>query len=298
MHAELSKYATVEMVGLEERDLSGFDIFIGKKMTEKMLSSADKLKVVFAYKTGVDEFPLKAMKERGIYLVNSHIDADYIAEYSFGLSISLVNRITEFDKKLRRGIWYDEDNPYWKSFFDMKVGLVGYGSIGRHLHRLLLRNDMDVYTLDRGHEYRDITPLKTLEELCKVCDLLVLSLPKTEETNNIINKDILKLLKGKYIVNVGRSNCIDQEALYNALKNKEIGGVANDTWDMKPKNIREKMNPSQYDFCSLENIVISPHQAMRVDDGHDRYVEDTTNKVISYIKNGEMRDIVDLDKGY
>ncbi len=298
MQEELSRYATVVTVGLEETDLSGFDIFIGKKLTEKMLDSADRLKAVFAYKTGVDEFPLKKLAEKGVLLVNSHADADYIAEYAFGLSISLVNRITEFDKKLRLGIWYDEDEPYWRSFFDMKIGLVGYGHIGQHLHKLLLRNNMEVYTLDRGHNYENIKTVGTLEELCEKCDLLVVSLPKTTETDKIINKDILKLLKDKYIVNVGRSNCIDQEALYNALRLKEIGGVANDTWDIKPKNIQEKMNPSQYDFCSLENIVISPHQAMRVNDGHSRYVEDTTDKVIRYMETGEISDKIDLKRGY
>ena len=95
MVEQLSRYADVDVVGLDDYDLSGYDIFIGKKMSAESLKAADRLKAVFAYKTGVDNFPLEALDQKGIALVNSHVDADIIAEYAFGLSISLVNRITE-----------------------------------------------------------------------------------------------------------------------------------------------------------------------------------------------------------
>ncbi|MBQ3053583.1 MAG: hypothetical protein IJC89_01600 [Clostridia bacterium] len=298
MYEKLSEIAIVDVKDLGKHNLSGYDIYIGKKLSLQMLETADNLKAIFAYKTGVDDFPLKEIYKRNIVLMNSHIDADYIAEYAFGLATSLVNRITEFDKKLRKGIWYDTENPYWRSFFEMKVGIVGYGHIGKEIHRLLQRNNMDVYTIDRGHKYENISAVNSLEDLCDICDILILSLPKTEKTNKIINSDILKRLKNKYIVNVGRSNCIDQKALYEALKNREIGGVANDTWDHKPKNITQKLNPSGYDFCGLDNIVLSPHQAMRVANGHKRYVEDTTDKVINYILQGKTKDVVDLVRGY
>ena len=140
---KLGEYAQVDVVGLSGYDLSGYDVFIGKRMSIRALKTADQLKIAFAYKTGVDDFPLKEMAEKGVMLVNSHVDADIIAEYAFGLSISLVNRITECDKKLRKGIWYDNTNPYWESFFDMKVGLLGYGHIGRHINTLLRRNGIE-----------------------------------------------------------------------------------------------------------------------------------------------------------
>ncbi len=56
--------------------------------------------------------------------------------------------------------------------------------------------------------------------------------------------------------------------------------------------------PSKYDFAALDNIILSPHQAMRVSDGHQRYVEDTTEKVLRYMEKGEVRDVVNLKKGY
>ena len=295
---ELEKYAEVDVVGLEIQSLKGYDIFIGKKLKKEELETADKLRIIFAYKTGVDDFPLEELKKRKIYLVNSHIDSDYIAEYAFGLSMSLLNRITESDRKLRKGIWYDEENPYWKSIFDVKVGLLGYGHIGKQLQKILERNCIETYTIDRGKDYDGVKLVRNLEELCKKTDLIIVSLPKTPQTDGLFNRDTFKLMEGKYLVNVGRSNCIDQEALYEVLKEEWLGGAAIDTWDQKPKSKTEILVPSKYPLDELDNIILSPHQAMRVSDGHKRYVMDILAKVYDCINSGILTDVVDLEKGY
>ena len=294
----LSAYGQVDVVGIEGFSLKGYHIFIGKKLSKTALKTADCLQVAFAYKTGVDAFPLLELQKKGVVLVNSHADADIVAEYAFGLSISLVNRITECDRKLRKGIWYDNENPYWKSIFEMKVGLLGYGHIGRHIARILHTNNISTYTLDRGKNYENVTPVQTIKELFDVSDLIILSLPKIPATDDLINEETISQLRGKYIVNVGRSNCVNQEILYNALKDGIIAGAAIDTWDKKPKNKYVLQHPSKYPFGELDNIILSPHQAMRVDKGHGRYVEDITQKVINYITTGVVTDVVDLVKGY
>lgn len=299
MVSVLREHANVDVVGLEGFSLAGYDIFIGKKLSPHILQTADRLKVAFAYKTGVDDFPLEQFREMGIALVNSHSDAKYIAEYAIGLSISLLYRITESDKKLRRGVWRNPRNPYWKSLFDVKIGLLGYGHIGRQIHNFLLKNNIEAYTIDRGKHYENINLVSSLEELCEKSHLIIISLPKTGDTDRLFNKETFRLLKDKYIVNVGRSNCIDQEALYDALVSEQLAGAAIDTWDRKPKDIMvDEMIPFEYPFDKLESIVLSPHQAMQVEEGHGRYVADISNKVLSYILYDELSDEVDLTKGY
>ncbi len=289
---------TVDVVGLDGYSLAGYDVFIGKKLSEELLKDADKLRCIFAYKTGVDDFPLETLAQKGVTVVNSHTDSAIIAEYAFGLMMSLTARITEFDNKFRTGIWHDLNNPYWKSIFSMKIGLLGYGHIGQEIHKILKRNGIETYTLNRGHIYEDIHLVADVKELAQTTDLLMLSLPKVKETDAIINREVMELMSGKLIVNVGRSNAIDQQALYEALRDGVIAGAAIDTWDSKPQDLTKPFFPTELPFAELENIILSPHQAMNVADGHARYVEDTTKKVVDYVLNGNLKDVVDLNKGY
>lgn len=298
MIESLREYASVDVVDLQNFSLADYDIFIGKKLSKSKLSEANKLKYIFAYKTGVDDFPLAELEERGIILINSHADSSIIAEYAFGLSVALVNRINEFDRNLRQGIWYDNANMYWKSIFNMKVGLFGYGHIGKDIHNILLQNHIETATLDRGHKYENIHLVNSLEELVNYCDLIICSVPKTPKTDNLFNKEMLALMKEKFIVNVGRSNVINEKELYEVLKNKQIGGAAIDTWEEKPKNKRTKLMPSEYSFHDLNNIILSPHAAMRVENGHERYVMDVTQNVIGLITKGEVYNVISYKKGY
>ena len=82
------------------------------------------------------------------------------------------------------------------------------------------------------------------------------------------------------------------------LKNKKIGGAAIDTWEEKPKNKSVKLMPSEYSFHDLNNIILSPHAAMRVKNGHERYVMDVTQNVIGLITKGEVYNVISYKKGY
>ena len=294
----LQEYANVDVVDLENYTLSGYDIFIGKKLLKEKLEEADRLKIIFAYKTGVDDFPLNKLEEKNIILVNSHVDSMIIAEYAFGMAVSLVNRITEFDHDLRQGVWYHPENEFWKSIFNMKIGLFGYGHIGKNIHKILLRNNIETYTIDRGHEYQNINLVKDIDELIEKTDLIICSVPKLPSTDNVFNKETFEKMENKFLVNVGRSNVINQDDLYDALLNKKIAGAAIDTWDKKPQDKYSLLLPSKVALHTLDNIIILPHAAMRVEEGHKRYVEDTTEKVINYITKNELIDVISYKKGY
>lgn len=294
----LENYSLVDVVIGDDYTLDNYDVFIGKKLNKDKLVSANKLKIIFVYKTGVDDFPLLELKAKNILLVNSHIDSKIIAEYAFGMAISLVNRIPEFDHDLRSGIWYHQDNEYWNSIFNMKIGLFGYGHIGKNIHQILLNNHIDTYTIDRGHQYQNINLVRDIDELIEKTDLIICSVPKLASTDNLFNKEKIEKMKGKYLVNVGRSNVINQKDLYEALVDKKIAGAAIDTWDEKPKNKQTLLLPSKEPFEKLYNIILLPHAAMRVAEGHENYVKDITNKVVNYLNKNELTDIVLLDRGY
>lgn len=298
MKEKLSKYCEIEVTNLEDFSLKDCDIFIGKKLKAEKLNEADKLKCIFAYKTGVDDFPLKELEKKNIKLVNSHVNCKEIAQYAFALASSLVFHVNKYDCDLRKKIWYDENDLYWESIFNLKIGLLGYGKIGKSIHEILLKNDINTYTLNRGNNYKNIKLVNSLDELIKVSDVIICSLPKTNETNDLFDSETFKKMEGKYIVNVGRSNIIDEQALFEALSDKRLKGAAIDTWKKKPKDKKSLLSVSEYDFASLDNIILSPHAAMRTKDGHDKYVKDITNKIIKYLTTSKLSDVVDYKKGY
>ncbi len=102
MKNDLSYFANVTITNKVVDSLKGYDILIGKRLSEKQLETNDRLKAIFAYKTGVDDFPLEMMDKQNISLFNSHIDASIIAKYAFALATTLSCRIAEFDKKMRK----------------------------------------------------------------------------------------------------------------------------------------------------------------------------------------------------
>ncbi|MCI5744752.1 MAG: PfkB family carbohydrate kinase [Erysipelotrichaceae bacterium] len=307
MKNDLSYFANVTITNKVVDSLKGYDILIGKRLSEKQLETNDRLKAIFAYKTGVDDFPLEMMDKQNISLFNSHIDASIIAKYAFALATTLSCRIAEFDKKMRKGIWYDYSRPYWKSIEDMRIGLLGFGNIGRKINDLLVRNNIETYTIKRHDDIKmyekiNVTyknkEILSLKDLINASDMIIVSLPKTKETDNMFNEHTFSLMKGKYLVNVGRGNCIDEKALYDALKNNILYGAAIDTWKHKAKENGVYPCSDTIPLWQLDNIIMSPHQAMKIDIGHKRYVLDSTENVISHLLTGYERDKVNLKKGY
>ena len=296
---KLSNFADINYTTSDDYSLKDYDILIAKKLKEEQLKEANRLKVIFAYKTGVDDFPLLALDKKNIRLYNSHANARIIAEYAFSLSVSLCININKLDYNLRRGIWYDEDIAYWQSIFSLRIGLLGFGQIGQEIYKILKNNQIETYTIDRNHDYdHNIHLVKNLDELIENTDLIIASLPKTLETNHLFDEARLKKMKNKYLVNVGRSNIFDQKELYFALKNLDLKGAALDTWEKKPKDKNSLLAPSKYPINELFNAILSPHNAMKVKDGHRKYVDEVTSQVISYIDGGKLFNLVDLKKGY
>jgi len=300
--AVLGAEAQVEIAPLSGYSLKGADILIGKSLSAQNFSGADQLKAIFAYKTGVDDFPLSLLAHKHIILVNSHVESDKIAEYAFILASTLCSHILPRDKDLReRGAWLSEYYHDWESLFDKKVGLLGYGHIGKALHLLLKRSGIKDYTLARQDNYEGIETCPTLAELVRSSDVLISSLPDTPLTHGILNRDVFKQMKGKYLVDIGRSSDIVLGDLYDALSKRELAGAAVDGWDNTPDNRHAFVYPYDHEkwpFEKLDNIILSPHCATQIENGSAHYVDDTLNSVLAYLHGEKLDHQVDLSKGY
>jgi phosphoglycerate dehydrogenase-like enzyme len=124
------------------------------------------------------------------------------------------------------------------------------------------------------------------------CDFVVLTLPLTEATRAIIDEEALKVMKpSAYLVNVGRGELIDQDALIAALKAKDIAGAALDVFEEEPL-------PEDSPLWAMENVIISPHVA-----GISRHLEEETlalfvENLNRYLSELPLYNRIDVDKGY
>ncbi|MDF1519336.1 MAG: D-2-hydroxyacid dehydrogenase [Brevefilum sp.] len=194
---------------------------------------------------------------------------------------------------------------------DSTVGILGYGSIGRQVARLLVpfgptvlaaKKDVmhpedDGYIRDgmgdpHGDFFDRLYPMEALHSMLSECDFVVLTLPLTENTRNIIDEAALTVMKpSAYLVNVGRGELIDQDALIAALKAKEIAGAALDVFEEEPL-------PEDSPLWEMENVIISPHVA-----GISRHLEDETltlfvENLNRYLSELPLYNRIDVDKGY
>ena len=191
------------------------------------------------------------------------------------------------------------------------VGILGYGSVGRELARLLqpfhvkvLAVKLDVmHPQDSGYIpensgdpqgdlfYR-LYPVQAIKSMIKECDFIVICLPLTKETKDIIGEKEFESMKpAAYLVNIAHGEIIHPNALINALRKKQIAGAALDVFPEEP--LAENSS-----FWKLPNTIISPHIAANSICYNERAVDLFIENLNRYLSGGVLLNQVDFEKGY
>ncbi len=214
--------------------------------------------IPFTSHTGID---VDLMKKKGLKLFNTTVHSPYVAERALQLTLSLLGRIVSYHNKLTRGNWSKRSfltGTRWNSLYGKRVGLFGYGRIGRAFHDLVRPFGVEVFVIDRGKDYGDAATVTDLAALVAASDIVVISAPLNASTRGAFDKDILGRMAGKWLVNIGRGPIIDEEALYESLRDGTLAGFASDVWFHYPKK-GEDGPPSQYPLEQFDRVVMSPH---------------------------------------
>ena len=180
------------------------------------------------------------------------------------------------------------------------VGLLGYGHVNQNVHRLLMPFGCAVKILKRKPAKDQFGP-EDLNTFLKQVDTLVIALPLTEQTKNMISAEQLALLgKDGILINAGRGEIVVEKDLFDALKNKTISDAAIDVWynyNPEPDEAGRKF-PYQYPFYELNNILLSPHRAASPFDDLGRWDDVIEN--INRLGRGEigLLNVVNLEDEY
>ena len=274
----------------EERikELQSSDAVIAGRLTADEIESAGKLKAIIVPFTGLNNFPLDVINKKNIKLYNTHANAPYVAEHAVAMALALLGRVNEFHKDLEKGKWNrtKESEDMWNSIRNKKIGILGYGHIGKYIAKYLKVYDCYVISLKRNVVAKDdfadeIT--NSLDEVISKSNVLFNVLPLNPETKHIINAEKIAKMKEKYIITVGRGETILEEALYNGLKDGILAGAAIDVWYKYPGKNTEPVMPANYPFWELPNVVMSPHKSSHTAEAVNAMIEDTCNNIRNFI---------------
>ena len=255
-----------------KRYLPEVEVVIGGSFSKEDLDQAKKLKLFQIPFTGVDQLDLSLYKDRkDIFICNVHTNRTAVAEHAFALMLALAKNIVTNDRDLRLGRWHGFSSQEPTIQLQGKsLGIIGLGSIGWEIAKIGYALGMKIFALKREIKEKDLEKKKILEflgankdleKVIKESDFIIITVPLTQKTKGLIGKKELKLMQGKYLVNISRGAIIDEEALFKSLEEHYLSGAAIDTWYQYPTNEQKEILPSQYNFHKLENVVMSPHTA-------------------------------------
>ena len=241
---------------LIERIKGASALFAGSdKVTKRVLEAGSPtLKIVAKQGVGYNTIDIEAAKELGIAVtITPGANSKSVADLTMGLILNAARNISGMDRAIRNNEWY----RYTGCELNNKIiGIVGMGHIGGEVAKRAYAFGMkilayDIYPRQDFIEKYNVTYV-SLEKLFKQSDIITLHAPAIKATENMINRDSLNLMKSTAIlVNAARGELINEEDLYEALKNKKIGFAALDVYKNEPlKNSK---------LTDLENIVFTAH---------------------------------------
>jgi phosphoglycerate dehydrogenase-like enzyme len=237
------------------------DAIIGRDVDSRMIEAAPRLRIIQHGGSGVDSIDIAAASRRGIYVCNSKSNSTLVAEHALALILAVTKDIVRRDAGVRRGSW--ESSPVYH-LKGRKLGIIGFGAIGTKIAQRASAFEMRVIAIKRTAASPSVAQefglefLGTSDDLERVLaesDIVVLAVPKTEDTVGMIGKAQLeKMRKGSFLINVSRGPVVDEQALVSALKSGHLAGAGLDVFEKEPM---EPTNP----LVGLGNVVLTPHIA-------------------------------------
>lgn len=244
------------------------DVIVGVTFNSQM-PRPEGLRLFHVPGAGFDAVELNELPNTAT-VCNCYGHEQAIAEYVMTALLMRQIPMAEADRDLRQGRW-----TYWAGapervhgeLAGKAVGLLGYGHIGKAIATRAKAFEMSVMVANRSAVAASdlVDQAYSLEELpafFSVADAYVVSLPLTPETTGLVGRESFAAMRpDAVIINVGRGPTIDEQALFDALEQRRIGGAIIDTWYRYPSGEAQVTSPGRLPFERLQNVVMTPHMS-------------------------------------
>ena len=223
------------------------------KLTKEVLDKAEQLKIIARCGVGVDNVDLDFAKSKNILVTNSpSANLISVVELTVALIISASRKLSLADSNLKKGEWNRSEFLGYE-LYGKTLGIVGFGKAGRLVAERMKSFGMsivfyDPYVSDWNGSEESIE----LDDLLRTADVVSIHVIKTKDTENLISKDKLNLLKpSSIIVNTSRGGVLDEDYLFELLESEKIFGAGLDVYSNEP--------PENVDRYNGLNLVTTPH---------------------------------------
>ena len=252
------------------------------KITKEMIEKADNCKIIARVGVGLDNIDQEAAKTKNIRVINAVEGAmNAVAELVLGLMLSLARQIPRGDRGIRNNEWLKKQLK-GTELKGKYLGIVGCGNIGRRLGRLAKALNMniigfDVIPIDEEFS-KEVGLMKTdLDTLLQSSDYVSIHVPLLDSTYHMINAEKLSTMKNTArIINTSRGGVIDEEALYNAIKDGKLGGAALDVFETEPATGNK--------LATLDNVILTPHIGAQTKEAQSLSATVIAEKVIQILR--------------
>jgi len=252
------------------------------KMTRELVEKANKCQIIARVGVGLDNIDQEAAKEKNIKVINAVEGAiTAVSELVIGLMLSMAREIPRADREIRNGNWIKKE-LMGTELKGKYLGIVGLGNIGKRLGRLARALNMniigyDVVPIDDEFS-KEVGLMKAdLDTLLSSADYVSFHVPLLDSTRHMINAEKLKIMKNTaYIINTARGGVIDEEALYNSLKEGSLAGAALDVFEVEPA--------TGNNLTTLPNFVATPHMGAQTKEAQLLAANVTAEKIIQILR--------------
>ncbi len=223
------------------------------KVTKEVIENAKKLKIIGRAGVGLDNIDLKTAKEKGIKVLNSpEASSVSVAELTLLFILSALRKLPHAHISMQQGKW-EKKKFMGNELKGKRVGVIGLGRIGKEVAKRIRCFEAEVYGFDPYvKDFKYGTLKNSIYDIFSECDIITIHTPLTQETKNLINKNILsRAKKGIIIVNCARGGIINESDLLWALNQGIVSCACLDVYEKEP--------PDNKELLSHQNVILTPH---------------------------------------
>ena len=273
-------------------DYDAITIRSGSKITAEVIAAAKRLRVIGRPGVGVDNVDVAAATRAGIFVMNSPGgNLVSTAELTMALILACSRNIGAADASLKAGTWDRKAFAGGAEIAGKRIGVVGFGRIGREVAARCKAFGMEVWAFDPfvSSQVAERVGVKAVsfDDLLAGCDYITFHTVMTPETRHMLGKEAFAKIKpGARIINAARGELIDEDALYEALESGRVAGCGLDVHAKEP--------PVDWKIAKHPRVVATPHIGAQTVEAQDRVGTDIAYQVRDFLKGGVIQQAVNF----